>query len=144
MHECGQQLIHTKPGFCSFGIICKSPPWNHWHGKHFSLRTLKRWIARLRHAPTPTEISGKPPIGFNGSRIESPFSGSETQRYLGFLEHMQLWKSVPAGHCRIFPICLIPWQHNITIKLSILKWDFTTKPEDLYKCKKILLSCNSH
>lgn len=44
---------------------------------------------------------------------------------------------------KIFPICLIPWQH-ITIKLSILKWDFTTKPEDLYKCKKILLSCNSH
>lgn len=83
MHECGQQLIHTKPGFCSFAIICKSPPWTHWHGKHFSLRTLKRWIAKHRHAPAPTEISGKPPIGFNGSRTESPFSGSENPAVSG-------------------------------------------------------------
>lgn len=132
--QCGQQLIHTKPGFCWFAIICKLPPWTHWHGKHLGLRSLKRWIAKLRHAPAPTEISGKPPIDFNGNRIQSLFSGSKTQRYLSFLEHMQLWKSVPLGHSKIFPICLIPWQHNIITELSILKWDFTTKPEDLYKC----------
>lgn len=90
MHECGQQLIHTKPGFCSFAIICKSPPWTHWHGKHFSLRTLKRRIAKLRHAPAPTEIRASLPLASMEAGENLPFLEVKTQRYLGFLEHMQL------------------------------------------------------
>lgn len=43
--QCGQQLIHTKPGFCWFAIACRLPPWTHWHGEHLGLRSLKRWIA---------------------------------------------------------------------------------------------------
>lgn len=141
----GLQLIHREAGICWFAIKCKLPRCTDWRSEHLSL-SLKRCIAKLRRAPTPTEVSGKPPIDFNAGWAESLFSGSKAQQYLSFLEHIQPSKAVPLQHSKFFshlPDSMATHQHQaLNTETSFLL--VSLRIYTSVSCKKILLSCSYH